>query len=797
MAHALRVRWAICVAVVAACSALSATAAQTIHGTARDESGRGSGLTTIALVDTLGAIVAGTITGDAGTYVLHAPAAGSYRVRARRIGFAPDSSPVIILANGATVTFDPAMMKLRTQLAEVRVEESRRCALAPDAGAQAVRLWQEAQNALSGAVVGSVSGTNSFALDRFQRHLDRDGRRVVSATRWQLPAQGSETYASIPADSLAKHGYVKTIGPDAIYYAPDARTLLSDAFARTHCLRPVAGLPGSDTVGLAFEPVGRDNRTEVTGTLWLARSTGKLRYLAFEYLDSASRDGSGDPRLPHATGRVEYRELPSGAWIISSWVIRAPLVHIAAAHNVATTFGAFRADATPTVIGWWEFGGDVRDVTTSQSDEPPSTAPSSGSIRGVLIDSIAGRGMSDVEAIVETSGGARINARSVTDSSGSFEFDSLSPGDYALHFAAPRLDTIGMTIAPVPFAIAAGHEVTLTITVPPSGVGRACAVMQPGQRAVHGIIRDSTSDRPLSAVSVRASWIASVSSSAHAFSARSLERAVATDSSGRYILCGLPADRVLTVTVTGAGLRPGKITIPSGTQTIVLRNLTLATGAVRVGQISGTIRDSRGKPIGAAEVTLLDDPATRVYSDSGGTFNLDHVPVGLHALSVRRLGFAPSAVQVRVPSPNASAMRVVMATSASVLTTVSVHAPSGELLNLPADAAHRVIAGQGYYVLAGDVRLRDSHATTDLFRRLQGVTVIGNRAFSTRGVNSLLADPCPLGIPLYVNGAVMADNTLDVVVPSDIVAVELYPTTASMPPSLHPSPCGAILIWTR
>jgi len=32
----------------------------------------------------------------------------------------------------------------------------------------------------------------------------------------------------------------------------------------------------------------------------------------------------------------------------------------------------------------------------------------------------------------------------------------------------------------------------------------------------------------------------------------------------------------------------------------------------------------------------------------------------------------------------------------------------------------------------------------------------------------------------------MADNTLDVVAPSDIVAVELYATTACMPPSLHP-----------
>jgi len=750
------------------------------------------------LVDTLGALVAGTTTGETGAYLLRAPRAGTYRVRARRIGFAPDSSSAIVVASGATVMFDPSMKRLRTQLAEVRVQETRRCVLAPEAGAQALRLWQEAQNALSGAAVNTVSGTSSFVLNRFQRELDPQGKRVIRSTRWQLPAHASETYASISADSLATEGYVTVTGIDAIYYAPDARTLLSDSFAQTHCLRPVAGVSGSDSVGLAFEPVGRGSHTEVAGTLWLARSTGKLKYLEFQYVDPAARSGSSDPRAPHATGRVDYRELPTGAWIISSWMIKAPLMHVTAAHNVTTAFGSFRTEAVPSVTGWWEFGGDVADVTTPQSTNPfESFAPNSGSLRGTLVDSVARKGVPGVGATVRTVNPQRIVARAITDSSGRFAFDSLTAGDYVLYFAAPRLDTLGAIIPPASFSIVPQRELTLTTTVPPSQIGSACPAQRPDQRIVHGAVRDSASGSPLSSVSVRMTWIARASVSAARFVSEASEAAVITDTTGRYILCGLPGDRILRATITQTGERPTTIVIPAHTDAVILRNVELSTGGSDFGSVSGTARAPDGSRIVAAEVSSLDDPEKRAYTDSAGSFKLAKVTAGFHVLRLRRLGFAPSVVEVRVAPRGVTSVDVVMVATASVLTTVSVKAPSGEVLHLPVEVAHRLAAGQGYYILSGDARLRDSHTTTDVFRRLQGVTVKGDLVVSTRGINSLLADPCPLGIPLYVNGAPMGNNTLDVVAPSEIAAIEVYPTTASMSASVHPSPCGAIMIWTK
>lgn len=664
---------------------------------------------------------------------------------------------------------------------------------------QALRLWQEAQNALSSAAVNTVSGTNSFVLNRFQRELDSHGKRVIRSTRWQLPAHASETYASISADSLATRGFVKMVGSDAIYYAPDARTLLSDSFSRTHCLRPVAGVSGSDSVGLAFEPVGRDHRTEVAGTLWLARSTGKLMYLEFQYVDPEARSGSSDQEAPHATGRVDYRELPTGAWIISSWVIKAPLMRVTTARKVTTAFGSFRTEAIPSVTGWWEFGGDVADVATSQSDTPPgSFASNSGSLRGTLIDSVAGTGMANVEARIETVARQKIAARAVTDSSGRFSFDSLLAGDYVIRFVAPRLDTVGTTIQPVPFSVVPGQELTLTTMVPPSDMSRACPAQQPDQRILHGEIRDSASGLVVPSAAVRITWITRTSSSVAGLLWQPSESSVRTDSVGRYLLCGLPRARILTATIAAAGHDPVKVVIPVDTgAAVVLRNVKLSAERTDVGSISGTARDPHGMAIAAAEVSVLDELDKRVYTDSAGGFKLAGMAPGFHVLRVRRLGFAPSAVGVRVASHKVTSVSVSMTASASVLATVSVKAPNGDELRLPSEVAHRLTAGQGYYILSGDARLRDSHNTTDVFRRIQGITIKSDLAVSTRGLNSLLADPCPLGMPLYVDGAPMGNNILDVVAPSEIAAIEVYPTTASMPPSMHPSPCGAILIWTK
>ena len=281
----------------------------------------------VVLIGADGNIVAGAITHADGSYILRASRPGTYRVRPRRIGFSPDSSHALELVSGQSVTYSPTLTPFATQLAGVRVEETSRCSIAPEAGATALRLWQEAQSALTAAAVVSKNAPIGFVLRRFERELDPGGSVVRESKSWDSRAVSSEPYASISAESLAVHGFVVPQGRYLIYYAPDVRTLTSDAFARTHCFRPTQNPTRPALIGLAFAPATRGTHRsvngssvrDVSGVLWLDRRTAELQFLEFEYGTSAA-DASA------ASGRVDYRHLPSGAWIVNHWVIRMPVV---------------------------------------------------------------------------------------------------------------------------------------------------------------------------------------------------------------------------------------------------------------------------------------------------------------------------------------------------------------------------------------------------------------------------------------------------------------------------------------
>jgi hypothetical protein len=350
-------------------------AAQIVRGNARvDGTTHASVETSVLLVDESGSLVAGAMTDENGVYVLRAPRAGTYRVRARRIGFAPVTSEPLSVAAGATITFDPTMRLLPATLAEVNVQEAARCVIAPEAGAAALSLWEAVQNALSGAAASSLSGMHSFMLTRFRRELHPQTGKVLTKSSWKVLVSGSETYRSLPAESLAVTGYRERAARDTVYYsAPDARTLISDAFARTHCLYPVPGSSGSGSVGLAFEPVDIGGRTDVAGTLWLERSTGKLQSLQFQYVDSSARSGDSTHSIPRATGTIDYRELDDGSWIINDWTIRVPVVAYYTADALrrlgSGDIGGFTTSRpTPYVERLEEFGGNVTEVIMPRSN---------------------------------------------------------------------------------------------------------------------------------------------------------------------------------------------------------------------------------------------------------------------------------------------------------------------------------------------------------------------------------------------------------------------------------------------
>ena len=124
-------------------------AAQSVRGQLVDKtSGSGLAGAFVVLVDQRGREVARALTGDAGTFLLRAPAAGSYRLQSRRIGFRVATSPPFALAAGQTFTYRLEVEAIPLELPPVVVAGRPQCGTSGEAGTVVAQLWEDAREAL-------------------------------------------------------------------------------------------------------------------------------------------------------------------------------------------------------------------------------------------------------------------------------------------------------------------------------------------------------------------------------------------------------------------------------------------------------------------------------------------------------------------------------------------------------------------------------------------------------------------------------------------------------------------------
>src|SRR6185369_15811439 len=74
----------------------------------------------------------------------------------------------------------------------------------------------------------------------------------------------------------------------------------------------------------AFEPTPqRRNMPEIVGTVWLDRQSSELRDMQWRYINVAKNVDE-----TATAGTLRFLRLRNGAWVISRWNIRMPLVEI-------------------------------------------------------------------------------------------------------------------------------------------------------------------------------------------------------------------------------------------------------------------------------------------------------------------------------------------------------------------------------------------------------------------------------------------------------------------------------------
>jgi hypothetical protein len=184
------------------------------------------------------------------------------------------------------------------------------------------RVWEEARKALAAIVWTGQQQYYRFDAVHFQRMLDAKGMPTSLAEYEEVRYFGRHPFRSIPTRDLILGGFVQRIAGSVQYYGPDADVMLSSDFLRRHCFRLV-NTDETELVGLNFEPVDDSRVIDISGTMWLNGESSELRRLDFRY---ENLDLHVDTK--RLGGTVEFARLPSGAWIVQHWAIRAPVIEM-------------------------------------------------------------------------------------------------------------------------------------------------------------------------------------------------------------------------------------------------------------------------------------------------------------------------------------------------------------------------------------------------------------------------------------------------------------------------------------
>ena len=231
-----------------------------------------------------------------------------------------------------------------------------------------------------------------------------------------------------------------------------------------------------------------------------------------------------------------------------------------------------------------------------------------------------------------------------------------------------------------------------------------------------------------------------------------------------------------------------------------------------ISSIRGQVLDTTGTPVPHALVEYMDG-TTRIrgsaMADENGNFVLADIPAGQFRLRATRVGYTKVITPYwRVERGEVLSVVVRLEAEAVVLAPLEITAKSrseSPVLGGFYERADRKLGGT--YIMRAEIDARAAFRITDLLATVPGVEIIrtGPETREVRvGVAAVAAGGGSCRTQIYVDG-VLATRGRAAVSPDDLASpgtlegIEIYRSTASMPPQfINPdSRCGVIALWTR
>jgi hypothetical protein len=754
------------------------------------------------------------LSANAGTFLLRLPHAGRYSLRVLRIGFRPSDSPSIDVSEDGTNTVTLIADSSPISLAAVTIRAAESCRVHPDTGLLVSRVWEEARTAMMAAQIGPSGAPLEASWMEYDRLLDASGRRVEEQSVRTATHPTTHAFKSVPADSLARYGYVVATAEGTTFFAPDPGVLLSDQFAGTHCFRLAP--PAADQqnrIGVEFEP--SDERTgvrDIKGTIWVDTKSNELTSLEFAYTnlpDEAIRAGAG--------GRVAFLRLPDGAWLVESWDVRFPIVRNRDVVRDGGTRRTVYSNDRLELKNIQMTGGRVTSVQRRDSTLFESQGPRVALQLTERDPSVTGAG-----AHVTLDG---TDYSAIADSHGLAQLRSVLDGVYVAHIHLPMLDTLGA--APLEREVQARTDGTVDSLRLPTAqdvLERLCTKQSLREGAA--LLRGSVADvhgRPVPGSAVTVAWrtlsnAVQLQNPAGPLAERSAR--VPSDTNGQWRLCGVPRGAVLTVRVStaeGSDVQRTQIAEaqPWKTVTLVVHPTLASTVNADTSahaSLALSVTNGSGEPIPGVVLSVADrlGQIREASTDGRGSAELPNIAPGQVSIQARRIGFTPGLVTAILQAGSDTLPIVLSDVALPRLDTVRIVAARASNVrhtDFDTRLLHHVAAAA---FSRADIEKRSPVDIWQLLSNVTSLTVTQTGSLvtleSSRGQILQHNAIVRCSVLVAVDGAVLnttgsSVNANELPRPSEVYGVEVFAGPATVPPqflrSASGAVCGLVAIWTR
>jgi protocatechuate 3,4-dioxygenase beta subunit len=444
------------------------------------------------------------------------------------------------------------------------------------------------------------------------------------------------------------------------------------------------------------------------------------------------------------------------------------------------------------------FGVLCAVLVSAQLSQAQELAPVT--VRGVAWDSLRAAPLS--RAFIGIAGTAR---SATSDARGRFRFDSVVPGTYTFTMQHDVLDSVGFTGRSARVAIDATHN-TVSIAVPSFATlwRAACGGGAPPKDTgfVYGTVRDAA-DHPAANALVGVSWLDVSYRKKVGFEQQNWGGEVRTDSTGRYTLCGVPANVGLQLRAASDSEVSGTVELTPRTLRVARRDFRLAPAAaassVARGTIVGTLTGEGGRPVAGAIIATEGLPEVR--SDDDGRFVIRDVPAGTRQIDVRAIGASPMTAIVDVVARDSTPVALEMR-RVQTLAEIRVTAPTFRQVMLR-DINERRRTALGYF--------RDSTTIAKMpsaIASLDGIAGLkvcrppagGGSARFIDSIEDCRRPKCERAI--WIDRVRLDAIALVLLNPADIATVEVYNRQTFTPIEFQAREreillCGAVVVWTK